>query len=216
MNLPIKSEVGLLSEIAEMKRIYTAIENTVEDPGAMCILVSSALTDEGKSMVSAGLASLASLQDKKRVLAIDLNWFKPALHTFFGLEQRYDVNALQNGAKISDLTQPSGMDHLEILTAPKLDHNDPESFQTWTTLAKKIVKQARDTHDVLIIDTCSLFPTNRRMLDPVVFSGIVDGVVLVTLGHVTHRQEIKRAKMILETSGMNVLGVIFNKQNTPD
>ncbi|MCP4689814.1 MAG: CpsD/CapB family tyrosine-protein kinase, partial [Desulfobacterales bacterium] len=69
--------------------------------------------------------------------------------------------------------------------------------------------------DSLIIDACPMFPTNRRMIDPVAFSGIVDGVVLVTMAHVTHRQKVMRAKSILETSGMNVLGVVFNKRNAP-
>ncbi|MCP4691589.1 MAG: CpsD/CapB family tyrosine-protein kinase, partial [Desulfobacterales bacterium] len=171
----------------EMKRIYTAIENAVEDAGAMRIVVTSASADEGKSLVSAGLAGLASLQGGKRVLAIDLNWFRPALHTFFDLERTYDVDALQNGAKVSDLIQPSGVDGLEILTAPVLDQTAEESFPTWNALGKKILGQARDGHDSLIIDACPMFPTNRRMIDPVAFSGIVDGVVLVTMAHVTHR-----------------------------
>ncbi len=215
MNSSVKAEIELLSEIAEMRRIYAAIENAVEHPGAMRIIVGSAAAGEGKTLVSAGLAGLASLQGEKRVLAIDLNWFRPALHECFGLERIYDVDALRNEARISDLAQPSGMDRLEVLTAPRLDPGSSKLFPTWTPLVKKMVKQARDAYDILIMDTSAMFPANRRMIDPVTFSRLADGVALVAMGHVTRRQTIMRAKMTLETSGVNVLGVIFNQQNAP-
>ena len=51
MNALIREELGLLGEVAEMKRIYTAIENALKGSDSMCIAVSSASIHEGKTSI---------------------------------------------------------------------------------------------------------------------------------------------------------------------
>jgi Mrp family chromosome partitioning ATPase len=77
--------------------------------------------------------------------------------------------------------------------------------------AEKTIEQAHALYDISIIDTPAMYPTNRCMVDPAVFSKKADGVVLVVLTHDTPRKNAKKALMALETSGANILGVIANK-----
>ena len=81
-------------------------------------------------------------------------------------------------------------------------------------IAAEIIQQARKSYDITIIDTSKVFPTNRRMVDPVEIAKEVDGIALVVCGNVTPRQQVKRAKIMLETAGANVVGLIFNQQQT--
>ncbi len=212
MKTSSKEDIGLLGEIAEMRRIYTAVENAVEDPGAMCIAVSSASINEGKTMVSAGLASCASSREGKRVLAMDLNWFRPALHACFGLQQNFELGDIGNGKSALDMAQPSEIDNLTILSAPGLNGAPPAHSETWNPLGNGMIKRLRKDYDVVIIDTSPVFPLNRHKVDPVTLSKMVDGVVLVAMVNETPRQEIMRARMVLETSGANVLGVVLNQR----
>jgi len=75
--------------------------------------------------------------------------------------------------------------------------------------------QAREAYDMVIIDTSAILPTNRSMVDPVTFSKAADGIVLLVLNYVTPKQDVKRAYMILETSGARVLGVVVNQWKNP-
>ncbi len=212
--LPASVMIEAMGEIAEMRRIYTAIESGFFNSGPKSIVVSSAVMSEGKTLTAAGLAIAAARQSQKRVIALDLNWFRPALHTIFGLEKTFGIDRVENGMSLSDLAQPSGIDHLDILPAPLLSQHDMPAGSQLNRLAENIIEKARDAYDIVFIDTSALYPTNRRMVDPVVFSAKTAGVVLVALSSVTPRKQVKRALMTLETSGANVLGVVANQRKT--
>lgn len=77
-----------LAQIAETRRMVLAIDFALHKvrPGAM--LVTSAQQREGKSLLVAGLATAAASVGDRRVVAIDLNWYRPSLHRFFGCALR--------------------------------------------------------------------------------------------------------------------------------
>ncbi len=198
-------------EIAEVRRIYAALKNSFSDSSSMAIVISSAVASEGKTLSAAGLAAVAAAEKEKRVLAIDLNWFRPALHSVFGLKQTFGIDRLNNGNGISSLVQKSEIENLDVLVAPLQEGKTMEAGRQLNLLAEKVIQQARDAYDIIIIDTSAMYPTNRRMLDPAVFSNITDGVVLVVMTHMTPRKSVKRALMALESSGAHVLGVVVNQ-----
>ena len=74
-----------------------------------------------------------------------------------------------------------------------------------------MITQAKAAYDLVIVDSAAIFPTNRMMMDPVMLSGITDGVVIVVLTAATPRQQVRKAQKIMETAGANILGVIANQ-----
>jgi protein-tyrosine kinase len=210
-NLAWPALLNAISEMAEMRRTYAAIEKSFADPGPRSIVISSAAASEGKTLTASGLATLVARHGDKRVLAVDLNWHRPALHSVFGLEQTFSVDDLQDGAGIGDLAQKSKTEHLDVLVAPLQDKRSVEAGVQLNLLAERIIQQAHETYDISIIDTSAMYPTNRYMVDPAVFSNKADGVVLVVRAHTTPRKNVKMALMALETSGANVLGVVVNE-----
>jgi len=48
------------------------------------------------------------------------------------------------------------------------------------------------------------------MLDPVFIGRACDAAVVVALANVTARQQVKRGRMILESAGVPVHGLVFN------
>lgn len=211
VNLPATALLDAMGEIAEMRRAYTAIEKSFPDLGPRSIVVTSASVSEGKTLTAAGLATVATREGERRVLAVDLNWFRPALHTVFGLERTFDIDRIRDDRGVMDLTQASKIDHLDVLVAPLPEQNSVEAGAGLNLLAEKIIKQAHEAYDISIIDTAALYPINRRMVDPAVFSRSADGVALVVLAHETPRRRVKRALMALKTSGAEVLGVVVNQ-----
>ena len=59
MNEGIIINTSLLTEVAEMKRVYSALEAALQHRKNVCIAVTSAEQGEGKTTMLAGLAALA-------------------------------------------------------------------------------------------------------------------------------------------------------------
>ena len=102
MNTSTAKHLDFLAEIGEMKRIYSAIENSLFKKNSVCLVVTSSVPDEGKTTLATGLASIAAGWRNLRVLAVDFNWYKPALHKWFGLTRTFDANDLNRGKSILD------------------------------------------------------------------------------------------------------------------
>ena len=211
----IIENVRMLAEIVEMKRMCSIIDNALKKKNPACIVVTSGSPGEGKTTVAAGLSVVTATLKKKRVLAVDLNWYAPGLHEWFGIDMAFDVDRFRHNGSITEMVQPSGIDNLDVLTAPKPSEAREVSGGGEYLLGSEIIKKARDAYDFVVVDTSSIFPINRRMIDPVTLSSVVDGVALVVLTNVTPRERVKRARMFLETSGAKVLGVVVNQWQNP-
>jgi Mrp family chromosome partitioning ATPase len=215
MNLSSVRKIEVLAQIIEMKRIYSVIENSLLKSNPACLVVTSGAPGEGKTTIVAGLAAIAARRSNNRVLAVDLHWHAPALHSCFGLEPTFDLDNFRREKSIAGMVISSGISKLDILTARQSAQNEAESDRDMFALATEIMNQAGKAYNFVVVDTPSIFPTNRRMIDPVTMSKTADGVVLVALANVTPRQQLKRAHMFLETAGANVLGVIVNQWKNP-
>ena len=182
-----------LMEVAEIKRIATAIEHAADGQMPDSLLVTSAIRDEGKSLLAASLAATAATTGPYRVAAFDLHWRRPALHQFFSLGLGFDSAAMLE-ANLTDLIQASGQDGLDILTAPK-DHAGVSVSGTELLRAMaRLIDQCRSTYDLVIIDSAPVFPTNRLMIDPIVLASLVQGVIMVVLHEATPKQQVRKHK----------------------
>jgi len=215
MDLYPTAEIKVIGQIAEIKRIYSAIENLLPESGPTCLVVSSASSGEGKTLFVGGLASFSARLKNQRVLAIDLNWHMPALHRFFGLDQSFDFNDMKAGPSVLEFVQPSGIDRLDILPAPKFEQRGAKGNSPDNLTGINIMRQARKAYDMVVVDTSPILPINHSMMDPVIFSKAADGTLLMVLNYVTPKHQVKQAHMILETSGGRVLGVVVNQWKNP-
>jgi protein-tyrosine kinase len=210
MEIPERQKVQMFSELAEANRMLTGIENLVLGNMPFCCMVTSAAWGEGKTTLTSSLGMIAAKHAAKRILAIDMNWYSPGLHECFGLTPEWDLKRYSQDNNLIDLIRPSGVANLDILTAPVSNGNGEGTNAENTGTAQAILKQAKEAYAFVLVDTASVFPTNRRMIDPVVLGNVCDAVILVVLTGVTPRQQIKRAQVMLEGSGGKIAGVVVN------
>ncbi len=215
MKNSLNKKIALHGEIAEIKRIYSAIKSSLLKKNPACLVITSAVPREGKTIIAAGLAAYAARQNNERVLAMDLNWYSPALHQSFGLDLTFKFDALKQGASILDFVKPSGLENLDILTAVQPFEGSEVSFGETDAQAVFMIKKARENYSLVVIDTSPMFPPNRWMIDPAIISKEADGVAIVALANATPREDIKRATKTLETAGANIIGVIANQWQNP-
>jgi protein-tyrosine kinase len=212
----LSNRIALHGEIAEIKRIYSAIETSLKHQETSCLVITSSISGEGKTTMVAGIAAFAAKQQGERVLAMDLNWYSPALHTFFGAEISHSFNRLRNFDSILDVVKPSGLENLDIFPAVRSNSdNDNISFGESESIAGRLIQMARKEYSFVIVDTSAIYPPNRRMIDPAIISKEADGVAVVALANSTPREDIKRAMKILHTAGANIIGMIANQWKNP-
>lgn len=204
-----------LVQIAEIKRVLCAIEHALENRSPTAVLITSASHGEGKTLFASSLAATAAGMGRHRVAVLDLNWYRPSMHRFFGLELMHPARAIVN-SNLTDLVFSSGSNAPDVLCAP-IDHNDHSGMDgDIFNVGLGLIEQAKNAYDLVIVDSAAIFPTNRMMMDPVMLSGMVDGVAMVVLTGVTPRQKIKKAHTIMEIAGANVLGVVTNQWKMKD
>jgi Mrp family chromosome partitioning ATPase len=199
-----------LEQTAEVKRILFATRHALNNKEPATLLVTSAAQGDGKSVLAAALAVAAARSGKQRVAVLDLNWYRPTLHQFFETTPTHPWQTFMAG-DLSKLITSSAIDALDVLAAP-VDYADQTSLNGQSFLiAEPLIAQAKARYHLVIIDSAAIFPTNRMMMDPVMLSGMADGVVLVVLNNATPRQQVRKAQKVLDTAGASILGIIANQ-----
>ncbi len=214
MKAGLESMIETLTEIAEMKRIYAAVEPVLLRTEPVCILITSAMKAEGKTVITAALSILAAGKLEKRVLAIDLNCYKPVLHKCFGLSDD-NLEQFRRGVSVEDVARSTGVNNLDVLTTVQEESEGADISCDEGLTASEMIVASCNSYDLIFIDTSAVFPANRHMIDPVSVARSVDTTIMVALANVTPRQQVKRALVSLETAGANVLGVVVNQWKNP-
>lgn len=208
-------QVLQLSQLAEVKRVFNIVQLGSKNLQAPCIMITSARRGEGKTTTTALLAAGAAQPPGRRVVAIDLNWHQPALHSCFGLERSFAIDEFRDSQSIDELVRPTSLPGLDLLTAPPpMDETVSASLDA-LDLGLMILEQARSRYEWVFVDSNAIIPPNRRMIDPVVISQATSGVIVVVLAGVTSKQDVKRTLSSLETSGANVVGTFVNQWRNP-
>ncbi|MEL7074513.1 MAG: polysaccharide biosynthesis tyrosine autokinase [Cyanobacteria bacterium J06648_1] len=167
------------------------------------IVVTSSGAQEGKSTVSANLAaSMAQVGNK--VLLVDANLHHPMQHHIWNT---HNDNGLSN--VIAEQLDP------RIIMEEVLPNLDLITSGTMIPASANLLDSQRmrmlmdywsEIYDYVIFDTPSLDLT----ADAPIMGRIADGVLLVVKPGSVDRSQASFTKEILDQSGLNMLGIVFN------
>lgn len=169
------------------------------------LMVTSAISGEGKSLTAANLAITMAQEYDLTVLLIDADLRRPSIHTFLGFEQTIGLSdCLQDGIDIGEAIIKTNISKLSVISAGREVEKPLELFASkmMQDLMAGIKNRYNDRY--VIIDTPPLLPfAETRSL-----ARIVDGIVFVTQEGVTPQESVVEAKEILK--GCPILGVVLN------
>ncbi|MEL7409597.1 MAG: polysaccharide biosynthesis tyrosine autokinase, partial [Cyanobacteria bacterium J06558_2] len=187
------------------KMLYTSLQFQGLGRDIRVIAVTSSIPQEGKSTVSANLASMLS-QLGKSVLLIDGDLHQPRQHKIWELNQQLGLKEVLEGqTSLFDVVQSSPANpSLEILPAGS-------SHINYTSLLRsrrmnQLITLCRRVYDVVIIDT----PPILLFSDALNISKNTDGVILVGRLGVTNPAAARNAQELIEQSEQRVLGMVLN------
>jgi succinoglycan biosynthesis transport protein ExoP len=192
------------SSIAEAYRsLRTWVQASAAAP-VKSLLITSATPAEGKSTTAANLA-VSFAQLGRRVLLVDVDLRRPALHRAFGLTNDAGLtDVLVRGTDWRQVLQRTDLDNLQLLPAGFIPSNPVELLSTQRL--QTLIAQAKHDFDLVIFDA----PMVLSLPDVATLAPTMDGVVLVH--HPTHRGKdvILQAKRLLVRLGAPLLGVVLN------
>jgi succinoglycan biosynthesis transport protein ExoP len=173
------------------------------------VMFTSALDAEGKTVTATNTA-LAFAHTGARVLLIDADLRRPSCHTMLGLEKGIGLaEVLAGQSNASEAIVPTQFPDLWLLQAGVQPPNPAELVGSQQM--GEILARLSDDYDFILIDT----PPLLLVSDALPLGRMADGVVLVISGPTTSRQAAAEASYRLRYAGAKVLGVVFNKADTP-
>ena len=181
------------------KNIHLATSDTL----LKSVLITSAKPQEGKSLLSLGLA-LSGARLHQRVLLIDANLRHPSLHQILHLPNQSGLATVLSGEVSSPLIHSLSIlgSQLDILTAGS-QIDDPVkllSSQQWQELIIQFERQ----YDWILVDAAPILGT----VDVLQTASACQGVVLVARLEQITQAELSQALGML--SRFNVLGIVAN------
>jgi capsular exopolysaccharide synthesis family protein len=207
-----RDEVELVSHSrpkSEIAEAYRALRTSILLSGLgappRCILVTSALPQEGKTTTAINIAIVLA-QKGGRVLLVDADMRRPSIHTKLALRARGGLSTLLTGSDTlgNVLVNSTEVPNLHVLPAGPPPPHPAELLGS--SVMKSFIAEWREKFDHVIIDS----PPCLSVTDAVLLSVEVDAVALVLRSGQTPKDAIRRARNLLFQVQAKVLGVVVN------
>lgn len=175
-----------------------------ENLGAKTIMVSSPEPGDGKTTSVSNLA-VALAQSGKRVLLIDGDLRRPAVHRLFRIPQENGLSEVLTGKiDLQTAIRPTVVDRLSIVTTGKPPAN-PAEILSLPQLGD-ILAEAGKNFDIVFLDA----PPLLAVSDPCVMARHTDGVLLVVRLKKNTRTALIRVRQLLQDQEITVVGTAIN------
>lgn len=181
---------------------------------AQTILITSCTPREGKSWVSANIATAFAETDQK-VLLIDSDMRKGRAHKIFKVSNQDGLSnylyALTGDSKKDiklgkNYIQETKIPNLHILTNGVLPPNPSELLESGKM--KELLNNLKKVYDIIIVDA----PPCKLVTDSIILSTIVDSTILVANSEKTKMKDFDEVRKSIQMVDGEIIGAILNKK----
>lgn len=164
----------------------------------------SSLASEGKTTTICNIACVMT-ESNKKILLIDLDLRKPAVHKQFRISNKLGLTDLllnkDDYRKYINNVYPG----LDVITSGKIPANPSELINSRSI--KDLIKELSAFYDYILLDT----PPIILVSDPLTIATYSDAVVLTIAYSETERDIAKKTINSLMQVNANIIGTILNK-----
>lgn len=191
-------------EAEAFRAVRTALYFSTQGSGRQVIQVTSPNQGDGKSITITNLA-VSMAQSGQRVILVDADLRRPRQHKVMGLSCSIGLASVIDGqVPLDEAIVKTSVPNLSLLPCG-LRPSNPSELLTSPQL-QSVLATLRERYDYVLVDT----PPLLVVTDPCVVAPRVDGVLLVIRPSKKSGPESLRAREILATLGVKVLGVVVN------
>lgn len=201
--LPVAKSLNWLPFRDAVDLIYKNIQLLNPNTPLKSLTITSAVAGEGKSTLILGLA-LSAARANQRVLVIDADLRRPALHEHLNLPNEQGLSRILTDRSVSlkpDRVSLSGL-RIDVLTAGS-ESPDPVKLLSSKRM-KDLITMFTSRYDLVLIDT----PPVLGMVDAVQVASLCNGSILV--GRLDQVTQADLTQAVERLSKLNLIGIVAN------
>ncbi len=188
----------------QYRSLRTRIKRAENGRALRTIVITSPNKGDGKSLTAANLALTMAQEFQQRVLLIDGDLRRPAVHTLFGIPEGPGLtDVLMGGAELNQALVNVENHHLTLLPAGAIPSHPAELLGSASM--RRVLDTLRTRFDRILID----MPPVAPLADLHIVAPMADGLLMIIRAGVTPRPAIERALAGLDTA--KVLGLVLNE-----
>lgn len=186
------------------RSLRTSIKFSSIDKPIKTIVVTSSIMGEGKSTVVGNLAHVFN-QDGARVLVIDCDLRKPAMHYNFFISNREGITDVLIGNTDLKSVIKKIDNSLFLITAGTIPPNPSEILGSKSM--QDLINELSINFDYIILDTSPILPVSDALL----LASKADATLIVVKARKTKENMIKQTYDQLIDVRANVIGTVLNE-----
>jgi capsular exopolysaccharide synthesis family protein len=184
--------------------LYSGLQLKDESKKAQCILITSTVAGEGKTFIATHLATTFA-EHEQRVVLIDCDLRRPAVHRVFHLENLAGVIDVCTGEKsLDDVIVKNVQPNLDVITTGGRSKNPTQNLNSKAFAV--MLSELRKRYDRIFVDT----PPVAIVSDALVVLPLVDGSLYSLYFNKVRRKTAQFAAQRLLEANVPNLGAILN------
>ncbi len=189
-----------------LRKLHTALELSEAAYSPKLVMFCSAVPDEGKSVLVGSLGRMLASHGR-RVLLVDCDWRRPALHGLFKVPNEGGLGAIldENADPSARLIHTDALSGVDVITAGGVT---PAGVRMLTSERfRMILHELGERYDMILLDTPPVLIGSEVLS----MARMVDKVAFVSRWGSTPRQaSIEALKQLLE-AGADVAGTVVSR-----
>ncbi len=168
------------------------------------IAITSSVSGEGKSTLTAALAEVLARGDKK-VIMLDLDMRKASLHKIFDIENNVGMSSyLTMQSTLDEVIKETSIYGLEMITTGPLPPNPSELILS--TMFTNLLDTLKEKYDYIVIDT----PPAGLVTDATIILNYADITLAVVRANYTRKEFVKNIDRMAQEHSKSRIGLILN------
>lgn len=196
---------SLRAEAYRKLRTNLRFLDVAKDSDSNSLVVTSSVTDEGKTTTSINLASTLA-EGGERVLLIDADLRRSKVAKYLNIEGSVGLTTVLIGrADLEDVVQPIGEGGFEVVAAGEIPPNPAELLAS--DAMKRLLAEVTLRYDTVVLDAAPLLPVT----DAAILSTMTGGALIVAGSGTVTVPELEDAVDTLDQVNGTTLGIVLNK-----
>ncbi len=201
----LRQDVSAAGE--SFRNLRTAIQFQTGSRELRSLLITSAASGEGKTMLAVNLATTFS-SGQRRVVLLDADLRRPRVDSATGVPREPGlVEVLRSKHPLSEVIQTPAVFNFAAGETPR---HPPELLNS--DAFGRVLTDLVQQFDLVVIDA----PVLLAVSDAQLLSSRVDGTLVVHSPGAADRRALQRMRVNLERARAHVLGLVYNKVQPPD
>ena len=197
-----KKAVSIFKE--SFRNLRTNLQFLPNTKNRSVIAITSSVSGEGKTTISAEMANIISKNGKK-VIVLDVDLRKASVHREFDAKNEYGISNYLTGDKnLEDIVQPTGVEDVDLITTGPLPPNPSEMINS--EKMQELIEILKQSYDYVILDT----PPVGLVTDALILMNYVDMTFVIVRAGFTRKEFIKNLDRLAREHSHNHIGMILN------